>query len=922
MQASSSSSHDQAARLAPPEDASIWSRTDKNACMYQGTTGGGPNQKWLVWRRTELINEDRIIQDLPICEFNRRSSLFSPIGGFNDIKTTFWYYSDESKLNVWHSAAPIEADPRQEIRELRIIDSPFVEDLIVDADNPMKEVRHVPQRSRNPGYTHRGEFKDANKTTIARHTEKAIIRAASLQEQVALDQEGDFLESNPIRRRFMIRASRMSSLPSAPGQERSIRWLADTGCPIDLIGLNELSSSERTMIRKIGRSHSLQTANGTATTLGSITADMTDIEEVVDAHVMSNTPSLISIGKRCMEQGYSFSWPAGDLPVLRGPNGREIVLDVVNNVPYLPVSRCCFGSPPDAVHDDIPAVPAPLALPEAMPVEGDPTPPRHEVSDVPASPDDASPFEADLEGDVIELDGHGPLKNAEDWKADAITLRHLMTHLPKNPYCPHCQRAKMENVRLYRKRGAGGHGADNFGDLVTADTMVLKGLRDRGINGEADAVVFYDLATSWIDVMPVMSRSDSNTVDAFNRFAGSRCDVKMMHTDQAKELVSACKELRWIHEWSTPGMPKTNGIIENKVKLVLHGARVLLRQAGLEARWWPYATKFFSVARNIENRGGGSAWSKRHPLLPFRGKLLPFGCLIDFYPVAPKPRRLEKGGVKNAAESNDDGDYWIKDAENECVIRIHRCLRTKLFDPRGTNCPIDPRFLADEALTVINYANGETDSLQSENWRTLSDPRENKSQEWLGETYFQVDVHALEKWGDPDDENVPPSDDEYEPMSPGEIEEALRNSTFDPFSSDHEEDSSSIAPAVPGEEQDANKTPKFAPVAKPGIFLGYRLEPGGVWKGDYYVADLEHFQAGYTKPSVHQVKQIYHNSDEPFVFPMLKPYELRTREVTSYRADRTRASSPGSGAKPDGKREIFDFDEGRFSHWQGLLDAF
>ena len=113
-----------------------------------------------------------------------------------------------------------------------------------------------------------------------------------------------------------------------------------------------------------------------------------------------------------------------------------------------------------------------------------------------------------------------------------------------------------------------------------------------------------------------MSRSDANTADAFTRFAGPHNDIKMMHTDQAKELVSACKELRWIHEWSTPGRPKTNGIIENKVKLVFRGACVLLRQAGLEARWWPYATKYFAVARNIENRGGGSAWSTRHA--PFR----------------------------------------------------------------------------------------------------------------------------------------------------------------------------------------------------------------------------------------------------------------------------------------------------------------
>ena len=73
---------------------------------------------------------------------------------------------------------------------------------------------------------------------------------------------------------------------------------------------------------------------------------------------------------------------------------------------------------------------------------------------------------------------------------------------------------------------------------------------------------------------------------------------------------------------------------------------MLLHQAGLEARWWPYATKYFAVARNVENRGGGSAWSKRHAPLPFNGKLLPFGCLVDFFPVAPKPRRVEKGGSK------------------------------------------------------------------------------------------------------------------------------------------------------------------------------------------------------------------------------------------------------------------------------------
>ena len=37
-------------------------------------------------------------------------------------------------------------------------------------------------------------------------------------------------------------------------------------------------------------------------------------------------------------------------------------------------------------------------------------------------------------------------------------------------------------------------------------------------------------------------------------------------------------------------------------------------------------------------------------------------------------------------------------------------------------------------------------------------------------------------------------------------------------------------------------TPKFAPKAVPGIFLGYHLLPGGRWVGDYKVAELNSFQ--------------------------------------------------------------------------------
>ena len=58
--------------------------------------------------------------------------------------------------------------------------------------------------------------------------------------------------------------------------------------------------------------------------------------------------------------------------------------------------------------------------------------------------------------------------------------------------------------------------------------------------------------------------------------------------DRAREFITVCKKVGIAVVHSTPGMPRTNVTAEGNVKLVLHGARVALRQAGLEAKFWPY----------------------------------------------------------------------------------------------------------------------------------------------------------------------------------------------------------------------------------------------------------------------------------------------------------------------------------------------
>ena len=44
------------------------------------------------------------------------------------------------------------------------------------------------------------------------------------------------------------------------------------------------------------------------------TLEFKAFEERANVHVLEDTPSVISVGKRCMDHGYSFVWPSGKDP--------------------------------------------------------------------------------------------------------------------------------------------------------------------------------------------------------------------------------------------------------------------------------------------------------------------------------------------------------------------------------------------------------------------------------------------------------------------------------------------------------------------------------------------------------------------------------------------------------------------------------
>ena len=63
--------------------------------------------------------------------------------------------------------------------------------------------------------------------------------------------------------------------------------------------------------------------------------------------VLPSTPPVLTIGRRCMREGFSFIWKAGELPYMIRPDGLIVPLQVSEGIPYLePSTLLCKPAPP------------------------------------------------------------------------------------------------------------------------------------------------------------------------------------------------------------------------------------------------------------------------------------------------------------------------------------------------------------------------------------------------------------------------------------------------------------------------------------------------------------------------------------------------------------------------------------------------
>ena len=76
------------------------------------------------------------------------------------------------------------------------------------------------------------------------------------------------------------------------------------------------------------------TANGVTSTSKMTSIQFGVFNDPVQAHVLDDTPSVLSMGKRCLDQGYTFIWPAARDPFMVDQDGM-----VKDHISYISIDQ-------------------------------------------------------------------------------------------------------------------------------------------------------------------------------------------------------------------------------------------------------------------------------------------------------------------------------------------------------------------------------------------------------------------------------------------------------------------------------------------------------------------------------------------------------------------------------------------------------
>ena len=217
----------------------------------------------------------------------------------------------------------------------------------------------------------------------------------------------------------------------------------------------------------------------------------------------------------------------------------------------------------------------------------------------------------------------GRVPNRKRSHAHPQCKHNPFTHFPKDPNCPICNESKTNRAQCRTKTYARPDQLPKplkFRDSLSADHKILNDDDDDDDDDDASreadrvAMIILDRYSRWLQGYACKSKSAAECIKYFKRFAGPQFKPEHVYSDNSKELISACSELGWAHDTSTPHRSETNGVIERSVRTVKEGTSAALIQSGLDDAWWPQAMACYCFLKAVVNilDDNKTAFERRH----------------------------------------------------------------------------------------------------------------------------------------------------------------------------------------------------------------------------------------------------------------------------------------------------------------------
>ena len=123
-------------------------------------------------------------------------------------------------------------------------------------------------------------------------------------------------------------------LPASNLNPEEREFVVDSGASMHMISKKDLNSAEMDTLTKSCSPTIVITANGEVQTHEEATVYVEELDIFLTRKVLENTPAVLSLGKLCDENGYSYEWINGQKPHLI-KNGIRIICNTENFVPIV-----------------------------------------------------------------------------------------------------------------------------------------------------------------------------------------------------------------------------------------------------------------------------------------------------------------------------------------------------------------------------------------------------------------------------------------------------------------------------------------------------------------------------------------------------------------------------------------------------------